>query len=41
VARVWTAPLLEVKTAPKAATWHGLSVRDVPGGLEATVVLDV
>ena len=41
VARVWTAPLTDVKTAPKAATWHGLSIRDVPGGLEGTVVLDV
>jgi SHS2 domain-containing protein len=29
------------RTAVKAATWHRLSVRDTPNGLEATVVLDV
>jgi SHS2 domain-containing protein len=29
------------RTAVKAATWHRVRIKDVPGGLEATVVLDV
>jgi SHS2 domain-containing protein len=29
------------RTAVKAATWHRLRIADVPGGLEATFVLDV
>jgi SHS2 domain-containing protein len=29
------------RTQVKAATWHRVRVRDTPGGLDATVVIDV
>jgi SHS2 domain-containing protein len=40
-ARARGAPLAAATSAVKAATFHGLSIRDLPHGLEAEVILDV
>jgi SHS2 domain-containing protein len=41
VARGRGAPLPAAGSAVKAATFHGLHIRDLPDGLEAEVILDV
>jgi SHS2 domain-containing protein len=41
VARGLGAPLPAAGSAVKAATFHGLRIRDLPEGLEAEVILDV
>jgi SHS2 domain-containing protein len=40
-ARARGAALASAASAVKAATFHGLSIRDLPHGLEAEVILDV
>jgi SHS2 domain-containing protein len=44
-AEVWGEPIdpgrHDLRTEVKAVTWHDLRVTDVPGGLEAYVLLDI
>lgn len=41
LAHVRAVEVVDLKTPVKAATWHGLSVREAPAGWTAEVVLDV